>query len=317
MILINFFERFILNGDKIIEINSLTKDFKDLRAVNSLNLNVFEGDVFGFLGPNGAGKSTTIRMLLSLIKPTEGSIKLFDKTLEKNRIEILKRIGAIVEKPDFYGYLSAYKNLEILGKISGKEITKNRIMEVLELVGLSKRYKSKVRTFSHGMKQRLGLGQALLHNPDLIILDEPTTGLDPQGMKEIRDLILHLSKVEKKTIFLSSHILHEVELVANRMIIINKGTTKVEGYVQDLLNAKKLKVSFEVNDEERTKNILTNSEWKNKLESQAKTVFMFSLENDEIAGLNKYLVENGIAVSAVIPTRSLEDYFLKITDEVA
>jgi len=305
-----------LNGDKIIEINSLTKDFKDLRAVNSLNLNVFEGDVFGFLGPNGAGKSTTIRMLLSLIKPTEGSIKLFDKTLEKNRIEILKRIGAIVEKPDFYGYLSAYKNLEILGKISGKEISKNRIMEVLELVGLSKRYKSKVKTFSHGMKQRLGLGQALLHNPDLIILDEPTTGLDPQGMKEIRDLILHLSKVEKKTIFLSSHILHEVELVANRMIIINKGTTKVEGYVQDLLNAKKLKVSFEVNDEEKTISLLAQSDWKNKLESNAKTVFMFSLENDEIANLNKYLVENGIAVSAVVPTRSLEDYFLKITDEV-
>ena len=305
-----------MNGDKIIEINSLTKDFKDLRAVNSLNLNVFEGDVFGFLGPNGAGKSTTIRMLLSLIKPTEGSIKLFDKTLEKNRIEILKRIGAIVEKPDFYGYLSAYKNLEILGKISGKEINKKRIMEVLELVGLSKRYKSKVKTFSHGMKQRLGLGQALLHNPDLIILDEPTTGLDPQGMKEIRDLILHLSKVEKKTIFLSSHILHEVELVANRMIIINKGTTKVEGYVQDLLNAKKLKVSFEVNDEEKTISLLAQSDWKNKLESNAKTVFMFSLENDEIANLNKYLVENGIAVSAVIPTRSLEDYFLKITDEV-
>jgi len=306
-----------LNGDKIIEINSLTKDFKDLRAVNGLNLNVFEGDVFGFLGPNGAGKSTTIRMLLSLIKPTEGSIKLFDKTLQKNRIEILKRIGAIVEKPDFYGYLSAFKNLEILGKISGKEISKSRIMEVLELVGLSKRYKSKVKTFSHGMKQRLGLGQALLHNPDLIILDEPTTGLDPQGMKEIRDLILHLSKVEKKTIFLSSHILYEVELVANRMIIINKGTTKVEGYVKDLLNAKKLKVSFEVNDEEKTNRLLAQSDWIKKLESQAKSIFMFSLENDEIAGLNRYLVENGIAVSAVIPTRSLEDYFLKITDEVA
>ena len=306
-----------MNGDKIIEINSLSKNFKDLRAVNRLNLNVFEGDVFGFLGPNGAGKSTTIRMLLSLIKPSEGSIKLFGKTLEKNRIEILKRIGAIVEKPDFYGYLSAYKNLEILGKISGKEISKNRIMEVLEIVGLSKRYKSKVKTFSHGMKQRLGLGQALLHDPDLIILDEPTTGLDPQGMKEIRDLILHLSKEKKKTIFLSSHILHEVELVANRMIIINKGTMKVEGLVNDLLNAKKLKVSFEVNDEEKTISLLGQSGWKDKLEYNAKTVFMFSLENDEIAQLNKYLVENGISVSAVIPTRSLEDYFLKITDEVA
>lgn len=305
-----------MNGNKIIEINSLSKNFKDLKAVNSLNLNVFEGDVFGFLGPNGAGKSTTIRMLLSLIKPSEGSIKLFGKTLEKNRNEILKNVGAIVEKPDFYGYLSAYKNLEILGRISGKEISKNRIMEVLELVGLSKRFKSKVKTFSHGMKQRLGLGQALLHDPDLIILDEPTTGLDPQGMKEIRDLILHLSKDKKKTIFLSSHILHEVELVANRMIIINKGTTKVEGYVKDLLNAKKLSVSFETNDEEKTYSLLAQSDWIKKLESRAKTVFVFLLENNEISELNKYLVENGVAVSAVIPTRSLEDYFLKITDEV-
>ncbi|MBK7228901.1 MAG: ABC transporter ATP-binding protein [Ignavibacteriales bacterium] len=306
-----------LNGDKIIEVNSLTKTFKDLKAVNSLNLNVLEGDVFGFLGPNGAGKSTTIRMLLSLIKPTEGSIKLFGKPLGKNRIEILKKVGAIVEKPDFYGYLSAYKNLEILGKISGKEILKNRIMEVLELVGLSKRYKSKVKTFSHGMKQRLGLGQALLHDPDLIILDEPTTGLDPQGMKEIRDLILHLSKDQKKTIFLSTHILSEVELVANRMIIINKGTTKVEGNVKDLLNAKKLKVTIEVDDEEKAKQVIAHSVWGSKLESNAKSVFNFSLDDHEIAELNKYLVQNNILVSAVIPTRSLEDYFLKITDEAA
>ncbi|MFZ1282428.1 MAG: ABC transporter ATP-binding protein [Ignavibacteriaceae bacterium] len=306
-----------MNGDKIIEVNSLTKTFKDLKAVNSLNLNVLEGDVFGFLGPNGAGKSTTIRMLLSLIKPTEGSIKLFGKPLGKNRIEILKKVGAIVEKPDFYGYLSAYKNLEILGKISGKEILKNRIMEVLELVGLSKRYKSKVKTFSHGMKQRLGLGQALLHDPDLIILDEPTTGLDPQGMKEIRDLILHLSKDQKKTIFLSTHILSEVELVANRMIIINKGTTKVEGNVKDLLNAKKLKVTIEVDDEEKAKQVIAHSVWGSKLESNAKSVFNFSLDDHEIAELNKYLVQNNILVSAVIPTRSLEDYFLKITDEAA
>ncbi len=306
-----------MNNNKIIEINSLTKNFKNLCAVNNINLNVFEGDVFGFLGPNGAGKSTTIRMLLSLIKPTNGSIKLFGKTLKNNRVDILKRTGAIVEKPDFYNYLSAYKNLEILGKISGKEISKNKIMEILELVGLNNRYKSKVKTFSHGMKQRLGIGQALLHDPDLIILDEPTTGLDPQGMKEIRDLILHLSKEKKKTIFLSSHILHEVELVANRMIIINKGKVKVEGLVKDLLNAKKLKVSFEVNDEEKTNNLLSQSGWKNKLEYNVNTAFTFSLENDEIAQLNKYLVENGIAVSAVIPTKSLEDYFLKITDEAS
>lgn len=306
-----------MNSEKIIEINSLTKDFKDLRAVNNLNLNVFKGDVFGFLGPNGAGKSTTIRMLLSLIKPTNGSINIFNQPLEKNRIEILKRVGAIVEKPDFYGYLSAYKNLEILGKISGKEISRNKIMEVLELVGLNKRFKSKVKTFSHGMKQRLGLAQALLHDPDLIILDEPTTGLDPQGMKEIRELIIYLSKEKGKTVFLSTHILSEIELVANRMIIINKGTTKVEGNVKDLLDSKKSKVTVEIDNIDLTKNLISTSAWSNKFDSQSGNRFFFLLRNEEISELIKYLIDNGVKVSAVIPTRSLEDYFLKITEEAA
>lgn len=308
---------FNLSPEKIIEVQNLTKDFKEVKAVDNLNLNVYRGDVFGFLGPNGAGKSTTIRMMLSLIRPTQGSIRIFDKSLKENRIEILKNIGAIVEKPDFYQNLSAFKNLEILGRISGKEVTKQRIMEILELVGLDKRFNSKVKTYSHGMKQRLGIAQALLHNPDLIVLDEPTTGLDPQGMKEIRDLILHLSKDQKKTIFLSSHILHEVEIVANRMIIINKGMTKVEGYVQDLLKSNLMKVTFEVNDEAKAGEVIKASKWINKLESSSKGNLIFSLDNDEVHFLNKLFVENEIKVSAIIPTRSLEDYFLKITEGTA
>ncbi len=304
-----------MESEKVIEINSLTKDFKELRAVNNLNLSVYKGDVFGFLGPNGAGKSTTIRMLLSLIKPSEGNINIFNKSLGKNRIEILKRVGAIVEKPDFYGYLSAFKNLEILGRISGHNISRKKIMETLELVGLDKRFKSKVKTFSHGMKQRLGLAQALLHDPDLIILDEPTTGLDPQGMKEIRELIIYLSKEKGKTIFLSTHILSEIELVANRMIIINKGTTKVEGLVKDLLDSKKSKVSFEVDNQELTRNLISTSAWANKFEAQTENNFIFLLENEEISELIKYFIDNGVKVSAVVPTRSLEDYFLKITEE--
>jgi ABC-type multidrug transport system ATPase subunit len=167
------------------------------------------------------------------------------------------------------------------------------------------------------MKQRLGLAQTLLHDPDLIILDEPTTGLDPQGMKEIRELIIHLSKERGKTVFLSTHILSEIELVANRMIIINKGTTKVEGFVKDLLNSKKIKVSFEVNNQELTKNLLSSSGWSDKFDSSSENTFIFILENDEISELIKYLIENEIKVSAVIPTRSLEDYFLKITEEAA
>ncbi len=299
--------------DKIIEVEGLSKRFKDILAVQNLNLNVYRGDVFGFLGPNGAGKSTTIRMLLSLIKPTKGSIKIFDKSLLDSRENILKNIGAIVEKPDLYKYLSAFKNLQILGKLSGIDITKKRIMEILELVGLKERANSKVKTFSHGMKQRLGIAQALLHNPELIILDEPTTGLDPQGMKEIRDLINHLSKDEKKTIFLSSHILSEVEQVANRMIIINKGTTVVEGKVAELLDAKITKVTFDVDDMNKTEQLIKDSQWIDSFIKINENSFSVSLPRDDVHLLNKYLVENKIEVNSIVPLRSLEEYFLNIT----
>ncbi|MBV6419827.1 MAG: putative ABC transporter ATP-binding protein YxlF [Ignavibacteriaceae bacterium] len=299
--------------EKVIQISSLSKRFKDLLAVDELELHVNRGDVFGFLGPNGAGKSTTIRMMLSLISPTSGTINIFGKSLLENRKEILKNIGAIVEKPDFYQYLPAIKNLEILAKISGKEVSSKRIIELLDLVGLKDRAGSKVKTYSHGMKQRLGIAQALLHDPELIVLDEPTTGLDPQGMKEIRDLILRLSKDENKTIFLSSHILSEIELVANRMIIINKGKKIVEGEVSNLLNSNKVKVTVEVENIVTVKNILETTKWLNQIESISANKINFNLEQNEIPLLNKFLVENGIMVSALVPVRSLEDYFLNIT----
>jgi len=299
--------------ENVIEIYGLTKRFKEVLAVNELELTVNRGDVFGFLGPNGAGKSTTIRMLLSLITPTSGTIKIFGKSLLENRKEILTNVGAIVEKPDFYLYLPAIKNLEILAKISGKEVTHKRILELLELVGLKDRAKSKVKTYSHGMKQRLGIAQALLHNPELIVLDEPTTGLDPQGMKEIRDLIIRLSKEENKTIFLSSHILSEIELVANRMIIINKGIKIVEGEVIKLLNSSTLKVTVEVENAEAAIKILEGTRWNKNIESITENKFIISIEQNAIPVLNKYLVENGVMVNALVPVRSLEDYFLSIT----
>ena len=305
------------NEEKIIEVRNLTKNFKDVLAVDSLSINVHKGDVFGFLGPNGAGKSTTIRMLLTLIRPKSGVINLFGKSLFKEKTSILRDIGALVEKPDFYNYLSGFKNLELLSRISGKEVTKNRIEEILEIVGLLERGGSKVKTYSHGMKQRLGIAQALMHDPDLVILDEPTTGLDPQGMKEIRDLITFLSSEKKKTILLSSHILSEVEQVANRMIIINKGKTVVEGNVQDLLDSAELKVTFEVDDVGIAKNLISQSGWVNKLESTTNNKMNFNISSDQIADLNRYLVNNNISVSAVVPTRSLEEYFLKITEEAS
>ncbi|MCB9248312.1 MAG: ABC transporter ATP-binding protein [Ignavibacteriales bacterium] len=304
-----------MNSEKVIEVTGLTKKYKKLVAVNNLNLNVYKGDVFGFLGPNGAGKSTTIRMLLTLIKPTSGSIKIFGQELKPNRSNILSRIGAIVEKPDFYLYLSARKNLEILAKISGKEISKDKITEMLELVGLKDRENSKVKTFSHGMKQRLGIAQTLLHDPELIILDEPTTGLDPQGMKEIRDLIIFLSREKGKTIFLSSHILREIELIATRMIILNKGKTVIEGTVEDLLNSESLKVQIEVNDITKTLDLIKPTEWQLNYRSTEKSKIIFEIEKSKISGLTKFLINNDIEVSAVVPIRSLEDYFLRITEE--
>ena len=302
-------------NDKIIEATNLTKVFKDVKAVDHLSLNVYRGNVFGFLGPNGAGKSTTIRMLLTLVNPGEGEIKIFGKNLKNHSREILKNIGAIVEKPDFYKYLSAFKNLEILAKISGKEIKSKRIFEVLELVGLKERSQSKVKTFSHGMKQRLGIAQALVHNPELIILDEPTTGLDPQGMKEIRDLIHLLSKEQKKTIFLSSHLLSEVEQVADHMIIINKGKTIVEGEVSKLLEANQLTVKFEVDNIAKVESILAETKWQEFITKKEDKSITFSLNENQIPLLNKTLVDNEISVSAIIPSRSLEEYFLKITEE--
>ncbi|MBK8944886.1 MAG: ABC transporter ATP-binding protein [Ignavibacteriae bacterium] len=304
-----------MNSEKVIEISNLTKKFKNLTAVNNLNLNVYKGDVFGFLGPNGAGKSTTIRMLLTLIKPTSGNIKIFGKDLAQHRKEILAKVGAIVEKPDFYLYLSAYKNLEILGKMSGISISKKNIMEILELVGLDKRYNSKVKTFSHGMKQRLGIAQTLLHNPELIILDEPTTGLDPQGMKEIRDLIIFLSKEKGKTIFLSSHILREIELIANRMVIINKGKNIIEGDVKGLLINDKHEVEINFKSEVNVEEILSKSVFSNNTSNILNSQLKINLAEDKIPHLIKFLVEKNVEIFSVERKNSLEDYFLKITEE--
>jgi ABC-type multidrug transport system ATPase subunit len=221
----------------IIEVKGLQKSFGSFEAVKNVTFTVNKGDVFGFLGPNGAGKSTTMRCMLSLIKPNAGDIRIFGKNLFEERNAILAKVGSIVEKPDFYKYLSALKNLEIFARISGADVRQKAIYETLDFVGLLGREKDKVGGFSHGMRQRLGIAQTLLHQPELIILDEPTTGLDPQGIIEVRDLILRLKNEQNKTVILSSHQLAEIELVANRMVIINKGQTIIEGSVAELMNA--------------------------------------------------------------------------------
>lgn len=224
--------------EHVISTSRLTKAFDTLVAVNDLHLEVLRGDVFGFLGPNGSGKTTTIRMLLGLIRPTAGSISLFGLDNSTHLREILPRVGAIVETPVFYPYLSGVDNLRIVAAASGMQPGKAnqaRIDEVLSLVDLAARGKDAYRKYSLGMKQRLAIGAALLTDPELILLDEPTNGLDPAGVHEMRQLILRLAAIGK-TIFLSSHILYEIQQVCNRVAILQKGNLLKQGNVQELLS---------------------------------------------------------------------------------
>ena len=297
----------------IVEVNNLSKKFNEIKAVNDLSFSVHQGDIYGFLGQNGAGKSTTIRMMLTLIKPGSGEIKIFGKELLANRHEILQQTGAIIERPDMYKYLSAYDNLSIFAKLSGLKVTRKLIMDRLQQVGLADRSKSKVRTFSQGMKQRLGIAIALVHDPKLIILDEPTNGLDPQGIADMRNLILSLSREMGKTVIVSSHLLSEIELIANRMIIINKGRKIVEGEVSALLDPSNTIVQLETTDGTATFNKLKNTEWASRAELTNKYI-QLTINKMEIPRMVETLSEIKAGIIAIKPRHSLEDYFLSLTN---
>lgn len=297
---------------KIVEVKNLVKNYGSFCAVKDVSFDVYQNDVFGFLGPNGAGKSTTIRTLLSLISPTSGSINLFGKSIIEDRNYILSKIGCIVEKPDFYKYLSAQKNLELFARISGKEIKKSKINELIDFVGLTGREKDKVSGFSHGMKQRLGIAQTLLHDPELIILDEPTTGLDPQGIIDIRKLILQLKNEKNKTVIISSHILSEIELIANRMIIINNGKTIVQGQVSELLNSQEIIVLFKIDLIDKALSILKSSIFSACETTVEDSQLFIHTSIESISIINKLFCDNDIKVSSIEIKRKLEDYFLRL-----
>lgn len=299
-------------SEKIIEVQHLSKRFGTFDAVKDVNFTVYKGDVFGFLGPNGAGKSTSIRCLLSLIQADRGEIKIFGQSLASNRSQILARTGSIIEKPDFYKYLSAYQNLAIFSRISGANVSRKEIEAMLDFVGLAGRQQDKVAGFSHGMKQRLGIAQTLLHKPDLIILDEPTTGLDPQGIIDIRNLILRLRDEQGKTVLLSSHLLAEMELIANRMVIINKGKTLVEGEVAQLLNAEELVVQLEIDKAAAAKQWIADHFSNVELISSTEHHLELAMDKSGVAELNKSLVEQGFNIYAIESKRKLEDYFIKM-----
>jgi ABC-type multidrug transport system ATPase subunit len=296
----------------VLRTHQLTKNFGRRRAVDSLDLSVLRGEVYGFLGPNGAGKSTTIRMMLSLVAPTSGSVELFGKPLLRYRAETLRRVGGLVEKADFYLYLSARKNLEIVGGLRG-DISRSEIDRALETVGLRDRAEDHVKTFSHGMKQRLGIAQALLGSPELVVLDEPTSGLDPQGIKEVRELIGRLCRDRGMTVFLSSHLLHEIEQTATSMAIINRGRLVVQGAVRDLLSEEVASVRFEADPVDRAREAIAGLTFVTDVRFSGGSIDV-RLPQDRIAEVNRLLVQLGIRVRAIVPRRSLEEYFLSLTE---
>lgn len=296
----------------IIKVQHLTKEFKEVRAVNDLSFSVQEGEVYGFLGQNGAGKSTTIRMLLSLIEPTEGNIEIFGLNLKTNRKEILRKTGAIIERPDLYKFLSAVENMQLFAKLSGVKISVSQIKTRLDKVGLADRANSKVKTYSQGMKQRLGLACALVHNPQLLILDEPSNGLDPQGIADMRRMILQLSKEEGKTLVVSSHLLSEMEMVADSMLIINKGHKVVEGRVDELLNPATSVIELITDSPEAVK-FIKESDWNQYLKQVNGNEIRLEFDKNRISEFNKALVAQGVQVQSLRPLHSLEDYFLSQT----
>ncbi|HVE61336.1 MAG TPA: ABC transporter ATP-binding protein [Chitinophagaceae bacterium] len=296
----------------IIQVAGLSKHFKAIRAVDDLSFSVNKGEIYGFLGQNGAGKSTTIRMLLTLIQPTRGTIQVFGKDLQSHRNKILKQIGAIIEKPDLYKFLTALQNLHLFARLSKVKRTTKELMHQLEIVGIAERATSKVKTFSQGMKQRLGIACALIHDPELIILDEPTNGLDPHGIADVRNLLLHLSKNEGKTIVVSSHLLSEIELIADSMLIIDKGKKIAEGKVKELLNPADIIVKLETTDNIAALKKLQKSSWQKSLKTTNEKIFL-AIHQEKIPALAKALIAMDIEIMALQPKHSLEDYFLSLT----
>jgi ABC-type multidrug transport system ATPase subunit len=297
----------------VIQVKHLSKDFKEVKAVDDLSFTVEEGQVYGFLGQNGAGKSTTIRLLLTLIYPTSGEIEIFGKNLQHHRKEILRQTGAIIERPDLYKYLTALENLHIFAAMSGVKIPQKKLMDQLAMVGLAERAHSKVKTYSQGMKQRLGIATALVHDPQLIILDEPTNGLDPQGIADVRNLIFHLSKEKKKTLFISSHLLNEMELIADSMLIIDRGKKVAEGNKEELLNPASMQVELITDNKEVSIHHIKETKWGNFLVSNGDENILLEIDKNLIPELNRTLVEKNINVISLRPKHSLEDYFLSLT----
>ncbi|QXE01002.1 ABC transporter ATP-binding protein [Terribacillus sp. DMT04] len=296
----------------VVQTNNLTKRFGKETAVTSLNMKIPKGEIYGFLGPNGSGKTTTIRMLLGLMKPTNGTVTIFQKELKKERIHILRKVGALVENPSYYAHLTAYENLEALRKIL--DAPKQRINEVLDIVRLSDVAHKKVKGFSLGMKQRLGIAASLLHQPELLILDEPTNGLDPSGIIEIRQLIKHLASAHGMTILISSHLLAEIDQLATTVGIVAKGKMIFQDSIDVMRKLAKSHILLKVsNGQHACRTLLENGI---QAEYNNDSLLVAEHANEKVAEAVSILVHHNFSVYRVEEEkRSLEEIFLHMTNE--
>ncbi|HEY2493133.1 MAG TPA: ABC transporter ATP-binding protein [Paenibacillus sp.] len=297
-----------MQQDPVVRLEGVSKKISSKTLVDDLSLDIQPGQVFGFLGPNGAGKTTTIRMMVGLISITKGDVLICGHSIIKEYEKAITHVGAIVENPEMYKFLTGYQNLRHFARMMSG-ITEERIQEVTKLVGLDNRIHDKVKTYSLGMRQRLGVAQAILHRPKLLILDEPTNGLDPQGIRELRDYLRHLCKIEGTTVFVSSHLLSEMELMCDRVAIIQNGRLidVRQLKTEDGVAVSATEIAFDVSDPQQAAIVLSVDRVENNL-------LVMRASREEVADINARLVQAGIKVYGIREvTRSLEDQFLEMT----
>jgi len=295
------------SSEVVIRLQNLSKRYGKRLAVNNLSLEIHRGDIFGFLGPNGAGKTTTIRMLFGLIAPSGGRVEILGQDMAAHRARVLPRVGALIEIPALYLYMSGRDNLKAVASVLGG-VSAERIDTVLEIVGLKQRQKDRVRTYSLGMKQRLGVALALLHDPDILILDEPANGLDPAGIVEMRDLMHRLAD-EGKTVFISSHILSEVQQICSRVAIINHGQLITETTIEDLISSKG-EYAVKVENAQEALKLIQSWPWGQNARLDSEGTLITSAPNDRGRDLNLFLVNAGFAPESLAPAiQDLEHVF--------
>ncbi len=300
--------------ETVLKISNLNKSFGKKKIINNISFDVYAGEVFGFLGPNGAGKTTTIKMVMGFLSTDSGDIYINNLNVKKDYEKAMSYIGGIVENPEMYKNLSGLTNLKMYARLH-EGVTKERINEVVKLVGMENRIKDKVKKYSLGMKQRCGLAQALLHKPKLLILDEPTNGLDPSGIRELRDILKKLAHEEKVAVFVSSHLMSEMELMCDRVAIINKGEILGVKTVEELLTQANGKIvhRFIVKPVDKALELLKEA-FGSLIKSSSQEYIDIEVEGDSVAEITTLLATQGIAISGVSKIEtSLEDAFINIT----